>query len=72
MIVSIRMTEEERNLAEAYARLRGLTLSETIKRALFDEIEEEYDTVIAQEAKKAFDNDPETYTLDQIKEMFKL
>ena len=72
MIVSIRMTEDEKNLAEAYARLRGLTLSETIKRALFDQIEEEYDTVVAEEAKKAFENDSETYSLNDIKEMFKL
>ncbi len=72
MIVSIRMTDEERQLAEAYARLRGMTLSESIKKALFEQIEEEYDTVIAEEATKAFEEDPTTYSLDEIKEMFNL
>ena len=43
MIVSIRMTQEEKELANAYAKLSGVSLSEAIKRAFFDKIEEEYD-----------------------------
>ena len=35
MVVSIRMTEEEKKLAEAYAKLNGMTLSEAIKKAYF-------------------------------------
>ena len=42
MSVSIRLTEDERKLADSYARLHSITLAEAFKSALFDRIEEEY------------------------------
>lgn len=50
MVFSIRLTPEERNLAESYARLHSITLSEAFKKALFEKIEDEYDVAIANEA----------------------
>ena len=50
MAFSIRLTEDERALAESYAKLHSLTLAEAFKRALFEKIEDEYDTMIGQEA----------------------
>ncbi len=50
MAFSIRLTPEERNLAESYARLHSVTLSEAFKKALFEKIEDEYDVAIANEA----------------------
>jgi hypothetical protein len=50
MAFSIRLTEDERALAESYAKLHSLTLAEAFKRALFEKIEDEYDIMIGQEA----------------------
>lgn len=50
MAFSIRLTDEERRLAESYARLHAYSLSEAFKRALFEKIEEEYDISVAEEA----------------------
>lgn len=50
MAFSIRLTEEERSLAESYARLHSITMAEAFKRALFELIEDEYDIAIANEA----------------------
>ncbi len=50
MAFSIRLTEEEKALAESYAKLHSLSLAEAFKRALFERIEDEYDIVIANEA----------------------
>lgn len=50
MVFSIRLTPEERSLAESYARLHSITLSEAFKKALFEKIEDEYDVAIANEA----------------------
>ena len=50
MAFSIRLTEDERILAESYARLHSFSLSEAFKRALFEKIEDEYDIMIGQEA----------------------
>ncbi|MBP3913423.1 MAG: antitoxin [Lachnospiraceae bacterium] len=50
MAFSIRLTEEERVLAESYAKLHSFSLSEAFKRALFEKIEDEYDIMVGQEA----------------------
>lgn len=50
MSFSIRLTAEEKALAESYAKLHALSLGEAFKKALFEKIEEEYDIAIANEA----------------------
>lgn len=50
MAFSIRLTDEERQLATAYAKLHSMSLGECFKKALFDRIEDEYDIAIAEEA----------------------
>ena len=54
MAFSIRLTEDERNLAESYARLHSISLSEAFKRALFEKIEDEYDIAVAESAYKEY------------------
>lgn len=50
MSFSIRLTQEEKSLAESYAKLHSLSLGEAFKRALFERIEDEYDISVAQDA----------------------
>lgn len=50
MSFSIRLTNEERMLAESYAKIHSLSLGEAFKKALFERIEDEYDLVVAAEA----------------------
>ena len=50
MAFSIRLTDDERMLAESYAKLHSYSLSEAFKRALFEKIEDEYDLMIGEEA----------------------
>lgn len=54
MAFSIRLTNEEKALAESYAKLHSLSLGEAFKKALFDRIEDEYDIVVANEAYKEY------------------
>ena len=68
MVVSIRMTEEEKQLADAYASLNGVSLSEAIKRAYFEKIEEEYDIALADAAMREYEKNPKTYTLKELME----
>ncbi|MCH3966234.1 MAG: DUF6290 family protein [Bacilli bacterium] len=67
MVVSIRMTEQEKELAQSYARLNGMTLSEAIKKVYFEAIEEELDISIADNAIKEYEKDPKTISLDEMK-----
>ena len=48
MAFSIRMTEEEKELATSYAKLHSLSLGEAFKKALFEKIEDEYDLTVAE------------------------
>lgn len=50
MSFSIRLSAEEKALAESYAKLHALSLGEAFKKSLFDKIEDEYDIAVAEEA----------------------
>ncbi len=50
MSFSIRLTAEEKSLAENYARLHAISVGEAFKQALFERIEDEYDVTVAQDA----------------------
>ena len=54
MSFSIRLSPEERQLAESYAKLHAISLAEAFKSALFEKIEEEYDIAVADEAYKEY------------------
>ena len=60
MSYSIRFTDEERKLADSYAKLHGITLGEALKSALFEKIEDEYDIALYQKVKKEFEISRET------------
>lgn len=47
MSFSIRLTTEEKSLAESYAKLHSMSVGEAFKKALFEKIEDEYDIAIA-------------------------
>lgn len=57
MSFSIRLTEQEKNLAESYAKLHSISLGEAFKQALFERIEDEYDVTVAQDAYKEYVED---------------
>lgn len=72
MVISIRMTKEEKQLADAYAKLNGISLSEAIKRAYFKKIEDEYDIALADMALREYEENPKTYSHEEVKKMLGL
>ena len=54
MAFSIRLTEEERNLAESYAKMHSISIGEAFKQAFFEKLEDEYDIAVAEEAYAEF------------------
>ena len=55
MAFSIRLTEQEKKIADSYARLHSISLGEAFKRALFEKIEDEYDIAVCEEALKEYE-----------------
>lgn len=50
MPISIRLSEDEKQLVDSYAKVHAISVSEAFKRALFEKIEDEFDVSLAEEA----------------------
>lgn len=72
MSFSIRLNDEERKLAESYAKIHGLSLGEAFKNALFEKIEDEYDVACAELAHEEYLKNPTTYTHEEVKKFLGL
>lgn len=66
MAFSIRLTEQERQLAENYARIHSISIGEAFKQALFEKIEDEYDLRIFNNALAEYEKDPVTFSFDEV------
>ena len=66
--VTMRVTEEEKNWMENYAQVIGVNLSDAIKNAFFEKLEDEYDLKIAREhAERKAKGQVKYYSLDEAK-----
>ena len=67
MTISIRLNEEDAKLIKSYAELNKTTISEFVRNAIMEKIEDEYDFKCYYKSKKEFDENPKTYTLEEVK-----
>jgi len=72
MAFSIRLTEEEKLLANSYAKIHSISIGEAFKKALFERIEDEYDIAVADEAYREYLADPQTYSHEEAREQLDL
>lgn len=71
MNVSVYLNKEEKIIAENYANKNGLSLSNAIKNAFFEQIEDEYDIATTDRLLDRYENGLEkTFTHEEIMEMF--
>ncbi len=54
-------------MIKSYAELNKTTISEFVRNAIMEKIEDEYDLECYYKAKKEFDENPKTYTLEEVK-----
>ncbi len=66
MTISLRLNNEETKLIKKFAELNGMTVSELMRRSVFDKIEDEYDLKAYEIAMNMYKADPVTYTLDEL------
>ena len=67
MSVSIRMNDKELELIRKYAELNGTTVSEVMRKAILEKIEDEFDIFLYEKANKAYEQNPKTYTIEEAK-----
>ena len=69
-MITLRVSEEEKELLQRYADFTGVSLSEFIKSRVLESIEDEYDLKMIEEYDKNKKNyDTEFYTLDEVKRL---
>lgn len=68
--VSLRVSEQEKALMEGYAKLHGVKLSDALKEAFFEKLEDEYDLKMLAE----YDAKPSTrfYSHEEVGKMLGL
>ena len=69
-MITLRVSEEEKEVLQRYADFTGVSLSEFIKSRVLESIEDEYDLKMIEEYEKNKKNhDTEFYTLDEVKRL---
>ena len=72
MTISLELPDEDVALFKKYADIHNMSLSEFIRNTVFERIEDEYDLKVYREAIDEFKKDPTIYTVQEMKERFKI
>ena len=72
MTISLELPDEDVALFKKYADIHNMSLSEFIRNTVFERIEDEYDLNVHEEASEEFKKDSTTYTVQEMKERFKI
>ncbi len=66
MTISVRLSDNDTELIKAYADMNNISLSDLIRNAVLEKIEDEYDLKTYYEAMEEYRKNPKTYTLDEV------
>ena len=67
MTISVRLNKKDTQLIKDYAEMNNISLSELIRNAVMEKIEDEYDLECYEKAIKEYEKNPKTYTLEEVK-----
>ena len=67
MTISVRLNERDTKLIKAYADMNNISLSDLVRNAVLEKIENEYDLECYNKAIKEYKKNPKTYTMDEVK-----
>ena len=66
--ISVRLNEKDTELIKTYASINNISLSDLIRNAVLEKIENEYDLESYNKAIEEYRKNPKTYTLEEVKE----
>lgn len=72
MTISVRLNDEDTDLIKAYAKLNNISISDLVRNAILEKIEDEYDLECYYKAMEEFKKNPKTYTTEEVKQMMEL
>ena len=68
MTISVRLNEKDTELIKTYASINNISLSDLIRNAVLEKIENECDLESYNKAIEEYRKNPKTYTLEEVKE----
>ena len=72
MTISVRLSDKDTELIKAYANMHNISISDLVRDAVLEKIEDEYDLKTYYEAIEAYKKNPKTYTHEEVKEMMRI
>lgn len=72
MTISVRLNNEDTELFKKYAEMHNMSLSDLIRSAVLEKIEDEYDLKCYEKAMEEYKKNPVTYTHDEVVKMLEL
>lgn len=69
MTISVRLNDRDAELIKKYAELLGISVSEMVRQAVMEKIEDEFDLQCYYKAMEEYKNNPVTYTHEEIRKM---
>ena len=64
--MTIRVDQQEKKLIQDYAKTFGMSVSEVVRQAILEKIEDELDLKVAEAAHKEFLKDPVVIPFDEV------
>ena len=67
MTISVRLSDKDTELIKAYAKMNNISLSDLVRNAVLEKIEDEYDLECYYKAMEEYKKNPKTYTMEEVK-----
>lgn len=72
MTISVRLNDKDTELIKTYAEMNNISLSDLIRNAVIEKIEDEYDLESYNKAMKEYKENPKTYSHEEVREMMRI
>lgn len=72
MTISVRLNDKDTELIKNYAKINNISVSDLVRNAILEKIEDEYDLKAYHKAVEEYKNDKKTYTLAEVKKELNL
>jgi predicted DNA-binding protein len=69
MTISVRLNDRDTELFKKYAEIFGLSVSEMVRQAVMEKIEDEFDLQCYYKAMEEYKKNPVTYTHEEVAKM---
>jgi len=72
MTISVRLSPEDTKIIKKYAEINNISISELVRKAILEKIEDEYDLKCYEKAMEEYKKNPVTYSHEEVAKMLEL